>query len=164
MISGKLQNELNDQLNMELFSSYLYLAMSAHFLRENLEGIAHWLYVQSLEETGHAMRIFNYINRQNGRIELTAIAKPQSSWDSPLVAFKDAWAHEQKVTKAIGKLMDSAQAEKDHATEAFLTWFVTEQVEEEASTLSIVEKLKILQDVPGGFFMIDAELGKRKKD
>jgi ferritin len=164
MISEKMQKELNDQINMEMFSSYLYLSMAAHFMGENLGGVAQWMYVQSTEETGHAMKILKYIDQQNGRIELAAIAKPQGTWDTPLAAFKDALAHEQKVTQAIAGLVETARAEKDYATGNFLAWFVTEQVEEEASARDVVEKLEMIKNAPGGLFMIDAELGKRKID
>jgi ferritin len=162
MISKKMQDALNNQINEEYFSSYLYLAMSAYFKSINLNGFAHWMNLQSAEEMSHAMKMFAYINEQQGRVTLQAIAKPQLDWKSPLAAFETTYKHEQKITGLINKLADIAMAEKDHATLNFLNWFVTEQVEEEAQASEIVEKLKMIKEAPQGLLMFDSILGGRK--
>jgi ferritin len=162
MISKKMQDALNNQINEEYFSSYLYLAMSAYFKSINLDGFAHWMKLQSAEEMAHAMKMYAYIYEQQGRVTLQAIGKPQFDWKSPLAAFEAAYKHEQKITGLINKLADMAMAEKDHATLGFLNWFVTEQVEEEAHASEIVEKLKMIKEAPQGLLMFDNILGGRK--
>ncbi len=162
MISKKIEDALNKQINAELFSSYLYRAMEAYFLDCNLKGFAHWMHVQADEEHTHAMKFFDYINDRNGRVVLTEIAMPPKEWKSPLDAFEAAYAHEQKVTSMINGLVDLARQENDYATQIMLQWFVTEQVEEEANASEIVEKLKLIKDSAQGLFMMDAHLGQRK--
>ena len=161
MISKKMERALNEQVNAELYSAYLYLSMEAYFKSLNLNGFAHWMRVQAQEEMTHAMKIYEFINERRGRITLKAIDGPQTKWDSPLAVFKDAYAHEQKVTGLINGLVDLAIEEKDHATNAFLQWFVNEQVEEESSADQIVQQLKVMEKAPGGMFMLDRELGQR---
>lgn len=161
MLNKKIEDALNDQINAELYSSYLYLAMSAHFSDQNLEGFAHWMSMQAQEEMAHAMKFYGYVNERGGRIVLQAIEAPPVSWDSPLTVFKAVLEHEQKVTSLINNLVDLAIAEKDHATNIFLQWFVTEQVEEEASVNAVLQKLKLMGDNSGGLFMIDQELSSR---
>jgi ferritin len=158
MLSQKMTTALNNQVNAELYSSYLYLAMSAHFSDVNLEGFAHWMNMQAREELLHAMKFFDYINERGGRIMLQAIDAPPAAWDSPLAVFNQVLAHEQKVTGLINDLVNLAVAEKDHASNIFLQWFVTEQVEEEASVNSVLQKLKLMGDNSGGLFMIDQQL------
>ncbi|MFA5292548.1 MAG: ferritin [Phycisphaerae bacterium] len=162
MISEKMVEALNDQINAELHSAYLYHAMEAYFMFSNLEGFANWMRVQTKEEMTHAAKIYDFINDRNGRVELEALEKPQSSWASPLAAFEAAYKHEQFITDRINKLLELAQSEKDHATASFLKWFVDEQVEEEASALKIVEKLKLIKDSAGGLLMLDHQLEKRE--
>ncbi len=164
MIGKKMQQALNDQVNAELYSAYLYLAMSAYFHSENLPGSASWMRVQAAEEVNHAMKIFDFVNERAATITLKAIDKPQPKWDSPLDAFKAALKHEKYVTSRINDLVNIAQKEKDHATNSFLQWFVDEQVEEESSVDEIVNKLKMLQKAPGGSFIMDRELAQRKTD
>ena len=162
MLSKKMRDALNEQINEEYFSSYLYLAMAAYFKSINLDGFAHWMKLQSNEEMIHAMKIYDYIFERQGQVTLLAIGKPQSEWKSPLAAFEAAYKHEQKITGLINKLANMAKAEKDHATDIFLNWFVTEQVEEEAHAAEIVDRLKMIKDSPQGLFMFDSILGGRK--
>ena len=161
MINKKMEDALNRQVNAELYSAYLYLSMESYFKSLNLNGFANWMRVQTQEEVTHAMKIYDFINERGGRITLKAIEGPPTKWDSPLAVFEAVYAHEQKVTGLINKLVDLAIEQKDHATNSFLQWFVNEQVEEESSADEIVQQLKIMEDAPGGMFMLDRELGQR---
>ena len=161
MIAKKMEQALNEQVNAELYSAYLYLSMEAYFKSLNLNGFANWMRVQTQEEVAHAMKIYDFINERGGRVTLKAIDGPETEWKSPLAAFESIYAHEQKVTSLINALVDLAIKEKDHAANSFLQWFVNEQVEEEASADEIVQQLKMMQDAPGGMFMMDRELGQR---
>jgi len=161
MISKKMEKALNEQVNAELYSAYLYLSMEAYFKSLNLNGFATWMRVQTQEEIAHAMKIYGFIDERGGRITLKAIDGPQTKWDSPLALFKDVYKHEQKVTGMINNLVNLAIEEKDHATNTFLQWFVNEQVEEEASADQVVQQLKMMEKAPGGMFMLDRELGQR---
>ena len=162
MLSKKMQDALNGQINAEMFSSYLYLAMSAYFESINMSGMAGWMRAQAAEEEMHAMKIFDFIGDRGGRVTLSAIDAPQTEWKSPLAAFQAAYEHEQKVTGLINGLVELAGKENDPATNIFLQWFVTEQVEEEKTADDIVQKLKMVQDQPGPLYMLDKELGARK--
>jgi ferritin len=161
MISKKMEQALNDQINAELYSAYLYLSMVAYFESVNLPGFATWMRVQTQEEIVHAMKMYDFLNQRNGRVILKAIDAPPTQWKSPLAAFQAAYKHEQLVTGRINDLVNLAVDEKDHATNAFLQWFVNEQVEEEMSADNVVQNLKIAADAPGAMFMIDRELGQR---
>jgi len=161
MLNDTIEKAFNQQLNAEAFSAYLYLAMSAWFDAGNLPGMASWMKLQAGEELEHALKFYDQIQERGGTVHLMQIDTPQAEWDSPLAAFEAAYEHEQKVTGMIHDLVDLAISEKDHAANAFLQWFVTEQVEEEDSALSIVEKLQLAGDSPGALFMIDRELGQR---
>jgi len=161
MISKKMEKALNEQVNAELYSAYLYLSMEAYFKSMNLNGFANWMRVQTQEEVAHAMKIYGFIDERGGRITLKAIEGPQTEWDSPLAVFKDIYKHEQKVTSLINDLVNLAIEEKDHATNTFLQWFVNEQVEEEASADQVVQQLKMMEKAPGGMFMLDRELAQR---
>jgi len=161
MISNKMEKALNEQLNAELFSSYLYLSMAAHFESNNWRGFAHWMKKQSEEEYGHAMKFFGFINEVGKKVTLDKIEKPKLEWDSPLEAFEEALKHEEYITKRINDLVNLAVEEKDHATNNFLQWFVKEQVEEVSSVQTIVETMKLIGDHTGSLFMLDRELGKR---
>ncbi|MBU4271416.1 MAG: ferritin [Planctomycetes bacterium] len=161
MLSSKVQEALNRQVNAELYSSYLYLSMAAHLEAENMRGMAQWMRVQSGEETTHGMKIYDYIIERGGSVTLTRIDAPKTNWASPVELFEDAYAHEQKVTAMINGLMDLVIAEKDHAGHDFLEWFVAEQVEEESAALAIVEQLKLVGDSGVGLYMIDRQLGQR---
>ena len=161
MIGKKMEKALNDQINAEMYSAYLYLAMSAYFESENLPGCASWMKVQTQEETAHTMKLFDFVNERGGRVVLKAIEQPPKGWKSPLAAFEAAYEHEQLVTGRINKLVDLAIQEKDHAANAFLQWFVNEQVEEETSADAVVQNLRMAEKAPGAMFMIDRELGQR---
>jgi ferritin len=161
MLSKKMEKALNEQVNAELYSAYLYLSMEAYFKSLNLNGFANWMRVQTQEEITHAMKIYEFIDERGGRISLKAIDGPQTKWDSPLAVFKAVYEHEQKVTGLINNLVNLAIEEKDHATNTFLQWFVNEQVEEESSADQLVQQLKMMENAPGGMFMLDRELGQR---
>lgn len=162
MLNERLEKELNKQLNKELFSAYIYMSMGAHFVSENLTGFAHWMHVQAQEEMTHAQKFYNFINERGGRVILEQIEKPQTKWGSSLEAFEDALKHEEFITASINDLVNISLEEKDHATHIFLQWFVTEQVEEEASVTDIINKLKFTKDAPGAIFMLDREAGQRQ--
>ncbi|MFQ5740794.1 MAG: ferritin [Acidobacteriota bacterium] len=161
MLTKKVQEALNEQLNAELFSAYLYLSMSAYFRASSLEGFAHWMRMQTEEERGHAMKIYNYIQERNSRVVLKAIGAPTKEWKSPLAAIEAAYEHEQKITELINDLVNLSIKAGDHATHIFLQWFVTEQVEESAAVGGVLEKLRLVGETPSGLFIIDNELGKR---
>ena len=161
MISKNMEEALNGQVNAELYSAYLYLSMESYFKSLNLSGFANWMRAQAQEEMMHAMKIYDFINERGGRVILKAIEGPATKWDSPLAVFEAVYAHEQKVTSLINDLVDLAIKEKDHATNSFLQWFVNEQVEEESSADEVVQQLKMMENAPGGMFMLDRELGRR---
>jgi len=142
MINSKIEKAINEQINAEMYSSYLYLSMAAYFESINRSGFAHWMETQAQEEMKHAMKCYKYIYEKGGRVTLAAIDSPPTEWKSPLDAFESAYNHELKVTGLIHDLVNLARAEKDIATENFLMWYVEEQVEEEASADEIVQKLK----------------------
>ncbi len=162
MLSEKMEKALNKQVNAEFYSAYLYLSMAAYFESVDLSGCANWMYAQTQEEMIHGMKIYDFINERGGRVKLATIEAPQTEWESPLAVFEHAYAHEQHVTSLINDLMNLAIEEKDHATQIFLQWFVTEQVEEEASANEVVQKLKLAGTSSGGLFMVDRELGQRQ--
>lgn len=161
MLSEKMQNALNEQLNAELYSSYLYYAMAAYFQANDLNGMANWMQVQATEELIHVGKYYNYIGDRGGRVILAKIDAPPSEWKNPLDAFQGALDHERHVTALINNLVNLAIEEKDHSTNNFLQWFVAEQVEEEATASDIVGRLKIIQDNPSGTYMLDRELASR---
>ncbi len=161
MISDKIQSALNNQLNAEAYSGYLYLAMAAYFEDKGLRGMARWMAAQAREEFFHSSKFYNFIVDRGGRVNLQAIEAPPADWSSPLAVFQDARKHEEKVTGLINSLVSLARGENDHATEIFLQWFVTEQVEEEASVGEVVQKLRIIGQDGQGVLMIDKELGIR---
>lgn len=160
-ISEKLQAALNDQINAELFSSYLYLSMSAYFEAQDLPGFANWMRVQAKEEDFHVQKFFNYVVERGGRVILEAIDKPQTDWNSPLEVFEAALAHERHITSRIGVLVELAIEHKDRATQSFLQWFVDEQVEEEASAEQVVKSVKLGGGQPVAMLMLDRELAGR---
>jgi ferritin len=161
MLTPNMEQALNKQLNAELYSAYLYLSMAAYYYALNLNGFANWMTVQNQEETMHAMKFYNYINERGGRIQLAPIDGPPTNWNSPLEVFEETLKHEEKVTGLINNLVDLAIAERDHAANAFLQWFVTEQVEEEASANEVIQNLKLAGNDPHALFMLDRELGTR---
>lgn len=161
MLSEKMREALNGQLNAELYSSYLYMSMAAYFQGINLGGFANWMRVQAQEELMHAMKFYDFINERGGRVVMRPIEGPPTEWDSPLAAFEAVLEHEQKVTGLINDLVELALAERDHATNIFLQWFVTEQVEEEDSANEVIQQIKLIGEAQGGLFMIDRELAQR---
>jgi ferritin len=159
-----MQAAMNKQINAELHSAYIYLSMAAYFEDKNLPGFAHWMRVQAKEEVGHAMKFFDFIVERRGRVLLEPVAAVPTDWPSPLAVFENALAHEQKVTGLINDLVNLAIAEKDHASNSFLQWFVDEQVEEEASADAIVQKLKMAGDSSVALLILDQELGGREAE
>ena len=162
MMDQQMEKALNDQINAEMASAYLYLGMSAYFMDRHLKGFAHWMRVQAKEEMGHAMKIYDFVQERLSSVSLAAIAAPKGKWTSPLGVFEATLAHEKKVTGLIHALVATAKARKDYATEVFLQWFVKEQVEEEAHADEIDQQLKMIADQPGPLFVLDSVLGKRE--
>lgn len=161
MIKKRVENALNEQMNKEFYSYYLYLSMAAHFDSNNLKGFGHWLKVQATEEAGHAMKLFEYLISRGGKVLLQPIDAPPSVWKTHKAVFEAAYQHEQKVTGLIMKLLELAKSEKDHSTEIFLQWFVNEQVEEEATANEVLQKLQLVGNEGSALFVLDGELGKR---
>ncbi|MBE9529209.1 MAG: ferritin [Proteobacteria bacterium] len=161
MISPEASNALNDHLNAELFSSYLYLSMSAYAAHKGWKGAASWLYVQAQEEMIHVQKMYAYIEDQDARVILEGIEKPPSDFGTMVELFDAVLAHERLVTGRIRDLMTHALEENDHATETFLQWFVTEQTEEEKSCKDVIDRLKLAGDTGLAIFMIDNELAAR---
>ena len=161
MLPQRIQEAFNRHLNAELYSAYLYLSMSAHFESASLEGMAHWMRIQAQEEMLHVIKFFDFINQRSGRVILAPVQGPPTAFASAVEVFEAARQHEATVSGLIHELVDLAAREKDHAAHAFLQWFVTEQVEEEATVEAIVDKLKLAGDNAGVLFMIDQDLGRR---
>ncbi len=157
-----VQDIINKQIQAELYSAYLYLSMAVWCNDQNLTGMAHWLKAQAKEEVEHAMKFYHHLEERSARIDLRAIEAPPKEWKSPLAVFEAAYGHEQKVTGMIYDIVNLAQKEGDHAAAVMCQWFVTEQVEEEAQTLAIVEKLKMAGESKGALIQIDHQLGKRE--
>jgi ferritin len=161
-IKDKMTKAINKQINAELYSSYLYLAMAAHFAAKNWMGFAHWMEIQSREENIHAMKFYKYILERGGEVELDDIKAADTGWKTPLDVFEEVYEHELKVTSLLNDLLKLARQESDTATESLLKWFIDEQVEEEANAKQIMEKLRLIKDSTNGLFMLDHELGERK--
>jgi len=161
MLSDTINKALNDQINAELYSSYLYYAMAAYFDDIGLPGASHWMKNQAVEEMLHAHKFFAYIADRGGRVVLDGIETPQREWASPLAAFEAAYGHEVKITGLINGLVKLAREESDFNTDNFLQWFVAEQVEEESTADGVVQQLKLVDQSKGGLFMIDRELAAR---
>ncbi len=161
MLSERMRKAMNEQVNAELYSSYLYVSMSMYFESIDMRGAANWMMEQAKEELIHARKLMDYVNERGGRVWLDAIEKPPQEWESILDVFQAALAHEEKVSSLINGLVTLAREENDHMTDNFLQWFVAEQVEEEASAAEVVRKIKLVGDSGGGMFMIDKELEQR---
>jgi ferritin len=162
MISEKMQKALNEQINKEIASGYMYLAMAAYLESEDYPGAARWMRLQAAEENGHAMRLFDHIVDRNGKVVMDAIEKPAESYGSLHEVFKKVLEHERKVTASIHSLYELARKENDYAAEVELQWFITEQVEEEKTTEEILRQLDASDDRKHILFMIDRHLGKRR--
>jgi len=161
MLNPKIEKALNEQLNKEFFSSYLYLSMSAYYSTLSLDGFANWMRVQYDEEFFHAMKFYAYIIERGGKVVLETITKPQTDWEGVIDVFEATLEHERFVTSSINNLASLAVEEKDHATINFLNWFVNEQVEEEATAENILNKLKLIGEDGNGVYMMDKELATR---
>ena len=161
MISEKITSALNEQLKWEMYSANLYLAMSAYFSDVGLPGFANWMRIQYREETDHALKFYDFVLSRGGAAKLSTIDEPPSQWANALDAFKMAAAHEAEVTRRINELVHLAKDEHDFATDIFLQWFVTEQIEEEESVKNIIDRLKLVNGEGQGLLMLDAEAGSR---
>lgn len=161
MIKPEITTALNDQINREMYSAYLYMSMSAYAGKIGLKGFANWFMVQYHEEMFHAMKLYEYIQRQGEDVKLESLATPPNTFESPLDMFTQTLAHEQYITQSINDLMDLAVSVKDHATQIFLEWYVTEQIEEEENDNDIIQQLNLIGDNPHGLLMLDRELASR---
>ena len=161
MINEKMNAALNNQVNAELYSAYLYLSMQAYFQKINLTGFVNWMNIQVQEEMAHARGLYDYIQERDGEIVLEAIKKPDLKWNSPLQVFEDVLKHEQYVTSLINELADIADETKDRAAALFLQWYIKEQVEEEASASSVLETLRMIKSDANALLLLDRELSQR---
>jgi len=160
-MKAELQKAFNAQINEELFSAYLYVSMVNYFEEQNLKGFASWMQAQAVEELTHAQKLIAYLHERGVAVKLEAIGKPEATWKSPLAAFEAAYKHECYISDCINKLYALATKSGDAAAAIFLSWFITEQVEEEASVDEVVQSLKLAQGAPGALFMLNRELGAR---
>jgi len=161
MISEKLESAFNTQINKELFSEYLYLSMQAYFETLNLTGFVNWMSVQVQEEHAHGMGMFNYLNERGGKVELLAIDKPKTHWNSPLDVFEEVLKHEQYVTASINSVADVAEEVKDRAALHLLDWYIKEQVEEESNVGGLLATLRLIGDDKKALLMLDKDLATR---
>ena len=160
-IGKPMQDAMNEQINKEFFSSYLYLSMAAYFEDKNLTGFAHWMQLQAEEEREHAMKFYNFILDSGGRVQLKAIDAPATEWKSNLEVAEQVAEHEAKVTASIHSLYELALNEKDYAAQVMLQWFITEQVEEEKNATELVAKLRLIEERGTAVLMLDHRLSKR---
>lgn len=160
MISQQLQDALNEQIVMEIYSANLYLSMSFYMEKEGFTGFSTWMKKQSAEEMDHAYTFANYIIKRGGTAAVGSIAKVKQTWESPLDAFKETYTHECKISQLIDKLLDKAIEEGDKATQDFLWQFVREQVEEEATVSGIVDRIERMGD--NAIFNLDQQYGSRQ--
>jgi ferritin len=161
MISEALQAAINDQINKEFYSAYLYLSMAAYFENRNLPGFAHWMSVQEGEERGHGMKLYDFLIERSGRVTLKGIETPPTAWKSSLELFREVAAHEARVTASINALYELALQEKDYPAQVMLQWFITEQVEEEKNAAEILANLQLIEDRGTAVLMLDHRLSKR---
>lgn len=162
MLTKKLQDALNEQINKEFFSEYMYLSMSAYLESIEMEGFANYFNVQAQEEHFHAMKMFNFVHDKGGRVILKPLGEPKAKFKSVLEVIEEALEHERYITKSINELMDTAIKENDHSVKSFLDWYVDEQVEEEATMSKLIAKLKMINGEGLGLLTIDNELSSRK--
>ena len=161
MLSKKMEDALNEQINAELWSAYLYLSMGMQFEAKGMPGVANWFRIQFQEEQAHATIFMNYVNSRGGRVLLKAIDAVPVDWETPLAAFQDTLKHEQKVTALINNLYRIAEEEHDYASRDRLAWFVTEQVEEEENAQELIDKFTLIGNDGMGLYMLDQELAAR---
>jgi ferritin len=164
MLSETMLKTINEQIKFELYSSYLYLSMSAHFESANLPGFAKWMRIQAQEELEHAMKFFDYIHDRGGKVTLQALKQPPTEFGTPQSIFETVLEHEQTVTSLINNLYGLAVKEGDYASQVFLNWFVNEQVEEEKNATTILETLKMIGDRSSAIYQLDRHVGKRGED
>ncbi len=160
-MNSKVEKAISRQINAELYSSYMYLSMAAWLDGKGLTGFANWMKLQAKEEVEHAMKFYHYIYERGGEVEMEAIAKPPVSFKSPLSIAEETLKHEKKVTGLINDLYELALKEKDYASQSFLTWYIDEQVEEEASAMELIDKIKLAGDKGHGMYLLDKELSAR---
>ncbi len=160
-MNGKLAKVMNEQINKEIYSAFLYLAMSDWAMQKGLKGAAHWLYVQYLEEMIHGQNLYRYLQVRGDPVELAPIAKPEGAWNTLLDVFRHVLEHEKLVTASIANLANVSQDVRDHAASIFLEWYVTEQVEEEGNATDIIQRLQLAGDNLSALLMIDTELAAR---
>jgi ferritin len=161
MISRTMQDALNLQINLEQYSAQLYLAMSAHCDALSFKGFAHWLRIQAGEETAHAVKLIDFVLDRKGKLELKPVAAPPQEFGGVIQVFEQTLEHEMGITQKINALFAQARAEKDYASEIKLQWYVSEQVEEEASVGQVVDHLHAVGDQGGGIWYLDSRMGKR---
>lgn len=162
MLNPRVQNAINEQINAEIWSAYMYLSMSSYLASEGLNGFANWMRVQWQEEISHAMKFFDYLIERGAQPILKPIAAVPEKWNGPLNVMEETLKHEQHVTSLINNIMDVAIEEKDHATKSMLQWFIDEQVEEEANAQELIDSLKLIGDKGHGIFMLDKDLKTRQ--
>ena len=161
MIKKEVLEAINNQINAESYSAYMYLSMAAYFEDMGLEGFAHWMKIQYQEESAHALKFFNYLTERNGRVALKAIDQVPVDFNGIVDVFEKTLTHEMHVTDLINNLVNVAIAANDHATQSFLKWFVDEQVEEEANVEKILATLRLINGQGNGIFMMDREMKMR---
>jgi ferritin len=161
MLSKKMETAFNEQINREMYSAYLYMSMSADCTFKGLKGFATWFMVQYHEEMLHAMKMYEYVTRQGGKAALAAIKEPPSTFESAMDMFQQTLKHERFITQCINDLSDLAVEEKDHASQTFLQWYVTEQIEEEENDNDVIAQLKLIGSDTAGLFMLDKDMGVR---
>ena len=159
MLTNELENALNNQMNYEIYSAHIYLAMAGSCADMGLDGFQNWMMIQYQEELFHAKKIFNFINNKGGRINITGFKDPINKYGSILEIMQKSLAHEQSVTKRMYQMMDLAKEQREHSTVSFLQWFIDEQVEEEDNVSNIISKIKLVKDA--GLYLLDQDLGKR---
>jgi len=164
VIAKAMQDAVNEQINKELYSSYLYLSMAAYFEGANLAGFARWMHVQADEERQHGMKLFQHLMDRGGKVQLKAIAAPRTEWKTSLEAFQQVQEHEAAVTASIHALYELALKEKDYPAQVMLQWFIDEQVEEEKNASEIVHQLELIEAKGTAVLMLDHQLGKRGKE
>ena len=163
MISKTMQDAINEQINKELFSAYLYLSMAAYFEDKDLPGFANWMTLQASEEQEHAMKFYEFLHDRGGRVLLKAIDAPKTEWNTSLEAFQETLAHEQMITASINALYELALKEKDYPAQIMLQWFIDEQVEEEKNASHIISQIELIDAKGTAILMLDKELGKREE-
>jgi len=161
MLKGKVLQAINQQINKEYYSAFLYLSMSAWFNGKGLPGFANWMFIQFQEELTHGNKFFKYVHERGSQVVLQPIAQVETDFSDVIDVFEKTLAHEQFVTESINKVQDVAIAESDHATQSFLKWFIDEQVEEEANVQEILDTLKLINGQGNGIFMLDREMRQR---